>query len=121
MIDAKVLATGPRGSDPITVWGVWIPRRGDNTIFTLEVVGNYSTLLTAELFQKDYADPGDGTSASASTSFNSSTGRQSFTKLGCKEVVRVKLTLEPAGVQSGEVGLVLFRFLQPVWFEAVKV
>jgi hypothetical protein len=120
MIDAKVLATGPTGDDPVTVWGVWIPRRGDNTIFTLEVVANYSTSLTAELFDKNYDDPGDGVSASASTTFRSTTGRQSFTKLGCKELVRVKLTVQPDGVID-DIGLVLFRFLEPVWFEAVKV
>ena len=38
MIDGKVLVTKESEVDgPLEVWGVWIPRRGDNAIFALEV------------------------------------------------------------------------------------
>ena len=121
MIDAKVLATGLKGDEPISVWSVWIPRSGDNVTFTLEVAANYGTVLTAELYQKNYDEVGDGTATGSSTVFGGSTGRQAFTKLGAKELVRVRLTLEPEAALEDEVGWVVLRFLQPVWFESVKV
>lgn len=120
MIDAKMLATFPT-DQTLEVWGVWIPRRGDNVIFPLEVVANYATVLTAELFQKNYDESGNGTSASASTAFDETVGRQSITKLGAKELLRFRLTLARGVSASDDCGLVLFRFLQPVWFETVKV
>ena len=123
MIDAKLLATfDAQAGSPMDVYGVWIPRKGDNARFTLEVAQNYFTDLTAEVFQKNYEDTGDGTTAGISVNFNQATGRQTMELLGCKEVVRFKLSLQRGSNLPGEdVGLVLFRFLQPVWFEAVKV
>lgn len=123
MIDGKILATRASDEDgPLEVWGVWIPRKGDNLLFTLEVVKNYHTTLTAEMFERNYDEVGDGLFAGESVQFKAEEGRQSFTKLGAKEIVRIKLTIERyESLPKGEVGLVLFRFLQPVWFEAVKV
>lgn len=120
MIDAKVLATGIE-EGPIQVWGVWIPRNGDNLILPVEVSANYGVDLTVTLFEKSYADRGDGLSASASVNFDDATGRELLTKLGVKELVRVQLTLgRAARLPVDEVGWVLFRFLQPVWFESVR-
>lgn len=124
MIDAKLLATLRPLDDPSTidVYGVWIPRRGDNVRFPVEVVANSGVFLTATLFQKSYAETGNGTSAGVSVTFDQSTGRQTMELLGAKELVRVKLSLDPGSDLSGsQIGLTLFRFLQPVWFEAVKV
>ena len=123
MIDAKLLATfDAQSGSPVHVYGVWIPRKGDNARFTLEVVQNYFTDLTAEVFQKNYEDTGDGTTAGISVNFNEATGRQTMELLGCKELVRLKLSLQRGSSLPGEdVGLVLYRFLRPVWFEAVKV
>lgn len=123
MIDAKLLAT--RNMDTgssYDVYGVWIPRKGDNLRLTAEVVANYGTDLTVTIFQKNYEDTGDGATAGVSTTFNQTTGRKTMELLGCKELIRMKLTLAPGGdLAASEVGLVLFRFLQPVWFETVKV
>lgn len=122
MIDAKWLATGATGDPTVDVWGVWIPRRGDNLLFHVEVVSNYGTNFDVELFEKNYDEVGDGADALVGTGFEEATGRQSFTKLGAKELVRVRLTLQRgASLPAGDVGLVLFRFLEPVWFETVKV
>jgi len=125
MIDSKLLVTA-KSSDgaPYDVWGVWIPRKGDNAIFTMEVAATYEADVTAELFQKNYDEAGDGVSAGVSMSFAASSGplRQSITKTGAKELVRFKLTIAPGSrLTDGEFGWFLFRFLQPVWFEAVKV
>jgi hypothetical protein len=122
MLDAKVLATVLDEGLPVEVWGVWIPRRGDNAIFSMEVVYNYGTMVTAELFMKDYDDAGDGSATGQSFAFDVATGRQSITQLGAKELVRVKMTLNRGdGLSVDDVGVILFRFLEPVWFESVKV
>lgn len=120
MIDAKILATRSDDTD-VEVWSVWIPRRGDNVIFTMEVPANFGTYVVAALYQKNYDEVGDGASASASMTFDQTTGRLSVTKLGAKEIVRFKLTIQRGGdLGPSEVGWFLFRFLEPVWFESVK-
>ena len=54
--------------------------------------------------------------------FDKTAERQSITKLGSKEVVRFKLSIQRGNsLREDEVGWCLFRFLGPVWFEAVKV
>ncbi len=127
MIDAKPLATlGPSEIDPppgpVEVWGVWIPRKGDNLILPIDVVFNHGVNFRVELYHKNYGDPGDGASASASATFSQITGRQNLTQLSCKELVRVKLTLDRGSALVGnDVGIVFYRFLQPLWFESVKV
>lgn len=121
MIDAKILAT--RSDDTnVEVWSTWIPRRGDNVIFTMEIPANYGSYVVVDLYQKNYDETGDGSSASASMTFDQATGRQSVTKLGAQELVRFKLTIQRGNdLGDSEVGWFLFRFLQPVWFESVKV
>ncbi len=123
MIDGKVLVTKESEVDgPLEVWGVWIPRRGDNAIFALEVAVNYGTELIADLYQKNYDEVGNGTDAGVSLTFDEVAGRQTMTKLDAKEVVRVKLTVKRGvSLADKEIGNVLYRFLQPVWFESVKV
>ena len=123
MIDGKILATQKSDEEgPLEVWGVWIPRKGDNLIFTMEVAKNYLTKVTAELFEKDYDEVGDGAFAGQSLEFDADEGRRSFTRLGAKEIVRIKLTVKRTdSLPERDVGWCLFRFLQPVWFEAVKV
>lgn len=120
MIDAKMLAT-KKEDETVSVFGVWIPRRGDNAIFTIEVIDNFGAFVTAEVYQKNYDEVGDGTATGTTMTFDQTTGRQSITRLGSKELVRIKLTVERGGLLSPtEVGMFLFRFLEPVWFEAVK-
>ena len=122
MIDAKLLVThdGTDGS-AVEVYGVWIPRKGDNVRFTTEVVKNYGTDFTVEVFQKNYEDAGDGATTATSSTWNAVEGRQTMELLGCKEVVRLRVSLNRHGdLPSADIGHVLFRFLQPVWFEAVE-
>jgi len=98
MIDAKMLATLPSADDvSYDVWGVWIPRRGDNAVFTMEVVANFGALLTAELFEKNYNETGDGTTSGLTMEFDQRPERLSITKLGAKELVRFRLTVRKGG------------------------
>jgi len=126
MIDSKLLVTtkSSGGQPPYDVWGVWIPRKGDNAIFTMEVAATYEADVTAELFQKNYDEVGDGASAGVSMSFAPNEGplRKSITKTGAKELVRFKLTIARGSrLEDDEIGWFLFRFLRPVWFETIKV
>lgn len=123
MIDAKLFRTLRVVSGNYVAYkilGVWIPRRGDNLRSTVEVVGIYGANLVATLFEKDYDETGDGATSSVAATFNESTGRQTIELIGAKELVRFELGIEPAStLRDGEMGWVLLRFLQPVWFETV--
>jgi hypothetical protein len=122
MIDAKMLATLPSADDVFyEVWGVWIPRRGDNAVFAMEVVANFGAILTAELFEKNYDETGDGATTGLTMEFDQRPDRLTITKLGAKELVRFRLKVEKGrNAGAGEVGMALYRFLEPVWFESVK-
>jgi hypothetical protein len=125
MIDAQLLATlsSSEGEPTIPeVWGVWVPRKGDNARFVLEVCANFGMLFTATIYAKDYADVGDGSDTGKVFTFASGvTGRQILEYTGSKELVRFKFTMERSDtLGEDEIGWVLFRFLQPTWFEAVR-
>jgi hypothetical protein len=122
MIDAKLLATKSADGDPdVVVYGIWIPRRGDNVRLTIEVVDNQGTDLEIAVLHKNYADPGDGAASGTSTTFSQTTGRQTMELLGAKELIRFELTLRRGSdLEDGEVGSLLIRFLEPVWFESVR-
>jgi hypothetical protein len=119
MIDAKMLLTTLEVA-PYDVYGVWIPRKGDNAILTMEVVENYLTDITFAVYTKNYEDPGDGVASGVSASFADTTGRQSVEITGCEELIRVKVTIgRNSRLGASDIGHFLYRFLQPVWFEAV--
>lgn len=121
MIDAKVLATGDFfGLRPVELWGAWIPRGGDNFMLTVEVVANYGVKLSVALYEKNYEEVGDGASAQVEVVFDEGLGRKVLSKTGVKELVRVQLTVERGrSLPKEDVGLALYRFLQPLWFERV--
>lgn len=125
MIDAKLLPTLVKATDdPVNVYGIWIPRKGDNMRLTVEVAVNYGAELDVEVLEKNYEDPGDGTSTTVSVSYSDSeVGRKTMEVLGCKELVRLKLVLNSGDSLPADtdIGWVLLRFLHPVWFESVKV
>lgn len=122
MLDAKLLPTFDKDSrDTLTVYGVWMPRKGDNLRLTVEVVWNVFADFTVTLFQKNYDEVGDGATTGVSLAFPVTTGRQTMELLGAKELVRLRIDLDPGGAITTGVGLVAYRILQPVWFESVKV
>jgi hypothetical protein len=121
MIEAETLMTRSTDDD-VLVFGVWIPRQGDNGRFSVEVVANYGAILTVEVFHKNLEAVGDGTAYSPSTTMTfDATGRQTGEWLGLKELLRFKVSLARSpDLPDSKRGWVMFRFLQPVWFGTVK-
>ncbi|MBK8097555.1 MAG: hypothetical protein IPK26_10625 [Planctomycetes bacterium] len=125
MIDAEVLMTRRQLDDAtvdVEVFGVWVPRRGDNLRCTVEVVAAYGAELTVELLQKGMDQVGDGAPFSPTTTLVfSGVGRQTAEWSGLMEVVRFRLSLARSDTLSeGLRGWVVFRFQEPVWFESVR-
>jgi hypothetical protein len=123
MIEAETLMTYRQGvAGSVKVFGVWIPRQGDNAKFSVEVSTLKHATLTVEVFQKGMDDVGDGTAYAPSTTMVfTTTGRQAQEWLGVKEAIRFSLVIAPTeALPEGEFGWVMFRFLHPIWFESVK-
>lgn len=124
MIDATVLPTLPYAGgegDSFGVSTVWIPRGGDHLRQAVESVANSESQLTIELWHKNRDEAGNGTLYSGpSIYFSDNTGIETAEWTGLKELIRFQLTLSPLGESSTRGGWILFRFLQPVWFESLK-
>lgn len=108
MIDARLLMAGS------AVYTPWVPRGGDNLRATLDVVDlGTSGEITVSVWTKNSEDTGDGSDANGSVSITrSSVGRTTQEWEGdAKEWVRYKI------VVNGN--WVLFRMLEPVWFDTV--
>lgn len=122
MIDAKWLPTyDTEAEGQLFLYGVWIPRRGDNVRMTIEVVANMSAVLTATIFEKNYDEVGNGDATAAEVVFDATTGRQTLEALGVKELVRLQFKLAPHSELEEGIGKILYRVLQPAWFESLSV
>ena len=121
MFDAQLLIADGGGSE-VQVFGPWMTREGDDARLTLEIVDIYAgetTTLRVEVYQKNTEDTGDGTPYAGTSISATATGvAASVEWTGVKELVRYKFTY--TGGLEGD-GWVLFRMLDPVWFDAVAV
>lgn len=110
MFDAQWL---PRG---ITIYSPWFPRGGDNLRATLELIKNVGSLtLTVKVWTKAAEAAGDGTEITATTISTSTEERKTAEwEGGLQELVRYQFVVS-AGANDGEG--VLFRMLDPVWFD----
>jgi hypothetical protein len=125
MIDARVLATHPKPAsstpDFVKLFGVWIPRGGDNLRIVFEAVSNLGTNIWISLYHKNRGDAGNGSLAPGGMKLTEPSGRYTHEWAGLKEQVRFWFSLSPgASLSTGQVGMIMYRFLQPVWFESVK-
>src|SRR5688572_20812517 len=123
MFDAQLLFPGAAGA-AISVYGPWMPRRGDNLRVTLDFIHRVSSQLTVRVFTKNNEDAGDGNDADAGTSIVASASGRSTAEwtsgtATLKELVRYKFTVQSTGSGAGD--WVLFRMLSPIWFDTVKV
>jgi hypothetical protein len=100
-----------------TVFTPWFYREADNAVFTYEIIGNPSTLtFTVTVEHKNTEDIGDGGNLSVSWSpASNAAGFHTATASGLKEMIRFKLTVSGSGTDG-----VLYRFLEPTWFDQAE-
>lgn len=128
MFDSQLLMGGS------VIFSPWFPRGADSARMTLDVTAistGGSPQITVEVFTKNSEDAGDGENSSAVTGDNiirTLVGRTThewdsevlikvmpIANLGLRELVRYKYTI--ADIDSD---WVLFRMLDPVWYDAVR-
>ena len=111
MFQAQLLMGGS------TIYGPWMERQADNISMTAEAVEISSATFKVELWTKNSEDTGDGSNANATKSIErTTTGRSSLEYVGdLKEWVRYKYT-----VVGQSTTWVLFRMLDPTWFDDVE-
>lgn len=96
----------------------WMPRQGDNAIFTYEEIYVLTdTLLTIEVYHKDSEDEGPGTSAGTINVAVGSSNYKEKVLTGLKELVRYKIACEQDGQNA--MGAV-YRILTPNWFNTAR-
>ena len=96
------------------VYSPWTERGGDYLRASVEFIDGTGE-LTIEVATKNHTDPGDGTVISGTSIFIDGAGSETEQWTELKEMVRYKIT---TGGTSGK--WVLFRILEPVWFDAVE-
>lgn len=121
MFEAQYLINGD------SVYSPWFPRRGDNVLATLDlIVITGSGKLKIDLFTKNSEDPGNGRLVDVSGTTNIDTNTVGRTTQEWKSATLSPGLLELCRYKfSWDHGLAgdraLFRMLQPVWFDTVKV
>ena len=115
MFDAQLLVS--KLETHVRVYSPWMPRVSDNARFTMDVVWMFSGTLKVEIFHKNSEDTGDGQLTDGSMS-RTTIGRTTGEWTGLKELVRYRFTITPTLI--GTPARVLFRTLQPCWFDTVS-
>ncbi|MCB9914837.1 MAG: hypothetical protein H6828_06760 [Planctomycetes bacterium] len=106
-----LISQGPVVKAP--VYSAWMEREGDYLRASVEFLDGDGE-LTIEVVTKKYTDIGDGTVVTGTSIFIDGEGNDTNEWGDLKELVRYKMT---AGGGAGR--WVLFRMLEPVWFDAV--
>lgn len=111
-------------SVPTVLYSPWLPRGGDNAVFTVEIVSDSGLTGTGQSalyfwpFHKNTNDVGDGSAVSAVTPTALST--VGFHSLGLfeniKELVRFKIQFDAGSFMSS----MEYRMLAPTWFKTVS-
>lgn len=101
------------------VYSPWMPRQGDNIVVTMQTLEHSAATaaLAVQLFHKDSEETGPGTAVSGSTATRTTAGTSEVEYAGVKEFVRYKF-LCTSTAQDAE-DYVLFRMLDPVWYDSV--
>ena len=103
------------------VYSPWFERKGDNVIFTYDLIAKNGSDLLVTVFEKNHdqtAGEQVQNPSSPSTPFTVNTvGQASNDHENLKEMVRYKF--EPSSSNASH--WVLFRVLSPSWFDSAKV
>lgn len=119
------------------VYSPWFPREADNAIFTVEEIqstdsGNLTVGLTVTIWHKNADEIGEGTEIATTWDPISGTNLSSIDVTGLREMVRFEYTVtggaaygqttvntfgDPYNLDNAEVGWVIFRMLEPTWYD----
>lgn len=113
MFQAQLLIR-PSASD-LSVFSPWFDRGGDHLRATVDVVALQGATLTVKVFTKNREDTGDGVEVEGVSIVSTTVGRSAAEWDGLEELVRYEFT-----VGTASANWVLFRMLDPVWFDAVS-
>ncbi|MEZ4495177.1 MAG: hypothetical protein R3C29_17915 [Dehalococcoidia bacterium] len=120
MFQAQMLHANGTATET-AVYSPWFPRGGDNIIFAADLVAQSSGngKIDIDLLTKNSEDTGDGTAVTSSTLSLTDPGVGSLLVRGTlEELVRFRFTLS---TDADSTDWVIFRVLQPSWFNDVVV
>jgi hypothetical protein len=106
-----------------TIYSPWVVRGADNVRATLNVISVNSLTLTVRLFSRPLDASGDGTEVDSTRTIVSTVAGKRLqewgvlTGNGLNEVVRYQFS---TGSVVSPSAFVLFRMLQPVWFDTIR-
>lgn len=103
--------------DTVDIFTDWMPRRGDNAVFTCEVLAVTTATVTFTVYEKNGEETGAGTSAGTIVSGTSTLGLHSATISPLKEMVRYMISV----TGDGATGAVMFRLHNVTWFNTARV
>ena len=118
MFDAQLLKVTSAGN---YVLGPWMERGGDNGMFAIDVIaislaGGFPIRISLDT--KASEDAGNGTATGGLSLEVTATGRTPGTQTGgMKELVRYRYSFN---IKAGSEDWILFRMLQPSWYDTVK-
>lgn len=103
-----------------TVYSPWMPRKGDTLFFTCDLVSQESGRLEVRVFHKKHEDDGDGIQVGGAIS-TTTIGQTARPAAGLFDLVRYEFKSVSTAGSPDPLDRVLFRMLNPVWFDAVSV
>ena len=102
-----------------TVFTPWMRRQADYALFTFEVIDNPDGLdVTFERYDRNTEDYGSGQPTGVVLTIT--TGSDTYAVSNLLEMIRFKITV--AGPEASPTGTgVIYRMLEPTWYNEAKV
>jgi hypothetical protein len=119
MFQAQMLHANGTTSET-SVLSPWFPRGGDNILFAADLVAQSTTdaKIDVELLTKNSEDTGEGALVAGSKLSLATRGVDFKTvDASLEELVRFRFTIDVAAAATD---WVIFRVLQPSWYDAVE-
>ena len=114
MFEAQYLFSGDQVLSP------WLERAGNYTRFSVDLVRNSDARIEVRMYHKNRNEIGPGTPVGP-TVLLSTVGRGGRTASNLKELVRYHCKCTSIGGSPEDYDYVLFRMLDPTWWDNVKL
>ena len=103
-----------------SVFTPWMSRQADNAIFTFELIDNPGqTDITITPYTRDREDYGAGTPGTPATIASGGPTFAEITVTNMEEMIRFLIEVDPIGGGSGSG--IIYRMLEPTWYDEAKV